>query len=333
MLGQLKEALKGFAKMFGELPTGKKAALASVGVFMLVGILISSYFAAGEEYSLLYSNLMQEDTIAITEKLKDRKIPYKLERGGTAITVPVKDVYQLRLDLASEGIPSGGGVGFEIFDKSTFGMTEFVQKLNLRRALQGELQRTIKSIEAVSSSRVHIVLPRKTLFETDESKASASVVLKIKRNKRLQKSQVEGIAHLVASAVEGLSDSEVTIVDSMGNMLSGPQEDSEMARFTVRQLESKRGYEADMEKRVRTMLERAVGLGKAIVRVNADIDFKQVQRTEELYDPDSQVARSEQRTEEKTTGATLPVGVAGVQSNLPGGVPAGQAGKPASSNR
>ena len=335
MFNQLKTAFDQFAKMFNELPVGKKIAIVSFGVLMLVGILATSYLSGGEEYSLLYANLSQEDALSISEKLKDKKILFKLEHAGSAITVPVKDVYQLRLELAGEGLPSGGGVGFEIFDKTTFGMTEFVQKLNYRRALQGELQRTINSISSVQTSRVHISIPAKSLFEDDKQKPTASVVLKLKGNKKLPKPQVEGIAHLISSSVEGLSSGDITIVDSNGNILSLPEEgDDEATKLSNKQMDFRRNYESDIEKRIRTMLEKAVGSGKAIVRVNAMLDFKQEQRTEEIYDPDSQVARSEQRSEEKTVGAALPVGVVGVQSNLPE-TAEGQSlmGKPAESTR
>ncbi|GMT41675.1 MAG: flagellar M-ring protein [bacterium] len=334
MIKHLKEVAAGFSKVFGEMPVGKKAALAMVGVFMLAGILLTAYFAGKKEYSFLYGNLSQEDALSITQKLKERNIPFQLERGGTVISVLDKDVYRLRLEMAGEGIPAGGGVGFEIFDKSMFGMTEFVQKLNLRRALQGELQRTINSISAVRSSRVHIVLPTKTLFETDDSSARASVVLTLKRSQRLTKQQVEGIAHLTASAVERLARSNVTIVDSDGNILSSPAGDDTVSMLSSGQMEYRRTYEKNMEKRLRSMLERVVGIGKAIVRVNAEINFKQEQRTEEIYDPASQVARSEQRLEERSSGAALSAGVMGVKSNLPeGGAKQSREGKPAKSSR
>jgi len=318
MFKQLGNGLAQFAKMFAELPAGKKVAIVAFGVLVLTGILVTSYFSGGEEYSMLYANLSQEDALSISEKLKERKIQYKLEPGGGAISVPVKDVYQLRLELAGEGLPSGGGVGFEIFDKTSFGMTEFVQKLNYRRALQGELQRTINSIGAVQSSRVHISIPTKSLFDEDKQKATASVVLKLKGNKKLSKQQVEGVTHLVASSVEGLSPSEITVVDSSGAILSLPEDgDDEASKLSNKQMDYRKNYESEMEKRIRTMLEKAVGAGKAIVRVSALIDFRQEQRTEELYDPEGQVARSEQRSDEKTVGATMPAGVAGVQGNLP----------------
>ncbi len=335
MFDQLKNAFGQLSVLFNNLPMGKKIALVAFGVLLVGGILLTSYLSSGEDYSILYANLSQEDALAVTEKLKTRKIMYKLESGGTVVSVPGKDVYQLRLELAGEGLPSGGGVGFELFDKTTFGMTEFVQKLNYRRALQGELQRTINSLAAVQSSRVHISIPNKSLFEEDKQKPTASVVLKLKGNGKLNKSQVDGIAHLVSSSIEGLNPSDVTIVDSHGTILTVPDEDGdEMTKLSNRQMDMRRNYENDVEKRVRTMLEHVVGTGKAIIRVSAAIDFKQEQRTEELYDPESQVARSEHRVEEKSTGAAMPMGVAGVSSNIPESGEAGQIiGKPAESTK
>ncbi len=335
MFDQLKKAFGQLTQIFNELPIGKKIALIAFGVLLAAGILVTSYLSSGVEYTVLYANLSQEDALAASEKLKARKIMYKLENGGTAISVPGKEVYQLRLELAGEGIPSGGGVGFELFDKTTFGMTEFVQKLNYRRALQGELQRTINSIAAVQSSRVHISIPNKSIFEEDKQKPTASVVLKLRGNKKLNKSQVEGMAHLISASVEGLNPADVTIVDSHGTILSVPDEDGdEMTKLSNRQMDMRRNYENDIEKRVRTMLEHVVGNGKAIIRVTAAIDFKQEQRTEELYDPESQVARSEHRIEEKSTGPAVPMGVAGVSSNIPETGEAGQIiGKPAESTK
>lgn len=334
MFDQMKNSLAQVAKMFNELPLGKKVALGGFAAFLLAGILFTSYLSSGIDYSLLYANLSQEDALGVSEKLKERNIPYRLEHGGTVISVPSKDVYQLRLELAGEGLPSGGGVGYELFDKTSFGMTEFVQKLNFRRALQGELQRTINSISAVQSSRVHISIPSKSLFEEDKQKPTASVVLKLKGNRKLNKSQVDGITHLVSSSVEGLSSGDITVVDSAGNILSLPQDDDEATKLSNNQMDFRRNLEADLEKRLRTMLEKLVGDGKAIVRVTALLDFKQEHRTEEIYDPDSQVARSEQRNEEKTVGAALPVGVTGVQSNLPEGAEAARlTGKPAEAQK
>ncbi len=334
MVKQFREALESFLGVFKELPLGKKIAIAVVGMLMVVGILVTAYLSRGEDYSILYSNISGEDTLSITQKLKEKNITYKLERAGSVISVSKVDVYQLRLELAGEGLPSSGGVGFELFDKSTFGMTEFVQNLNYRRALQGELQRTINAMSSVKSSRVHIVIPRRNLFEGDSTKATASIVLKLSGGKQIGQEQIDSIAYLVASSVEGLNSTRITIADTRGNLLSSPEEDSSSHRLSVKQLEYRRLYEADLEKRLRTMIERTVGIGKAVVRINASINFKQVQSTQEIFDPASQVARSEQRMEENTTGASLPSGIAGVQSNLPG-ITKNDIGmsKPANSNK
>ena len=335
MLDQLKEAIKGFTSVFGGLPFGKKVALASVGVFMLVGILLTAYLSSGDDYTLLYSNLSSEDTLGVTEKLKERNILYRMDQGGKVISVAYPDIYQLRLEFAGEGIPAGGGIGFELFDQSTFGMTEFIQNLNYRRALQGELQRTINSIGVVKTSRVHIVIPKSTYFKDDDKKASASVVLDLKRaSSRLAQEQIDSILNLVASSVEGLAPNNITIVDSKGNLLSYPEEDNDMHRLTVKQMEYQSTIEIGVERRVKSMIERIVGKGRVVVRVNADIDFQQVQQTEEIYDPNSQVARSEQRVEENSTGASMPAGIAGVQSNVPGILQnEGAMAKPASANK
>ena len=317
MIDQLREAVLGFIRVFNGLPIGKRIALGAVGVFMLVGILLTAHLSSGDDYTLLYSNLSQDDTLAVTEKLKERLVPYKLENGGKVIMVTTKNIYQLRLELAGEGIPSGGGIGFELFDQSTFGMTEFIQNLNFRRALQGELQRTINSIGIVKSSRVHIVIPKDSFFEEDRKKASASVVLELRGNRRPSDEQIDSILNLVASSVEGLASNNITIVDNKGNLLSFPEEDSDMHRLTVKQMEYKSAIETGMESRIRTMIERISGRGKVVVRVSAKVNFRQTQQTEEIYDPNSQVARSEQRLEEKATGASMPSGIAGVQSNLP----------------
>jgi flagellar M-ring protein FliF len=335
MLNQLKEAIKGFLTVFGGLPLGKKVALASVGVFMLVGILLTAYLSSGDDYTLLYSNLSSEDALGVTEKLKERNILYRMDQGGRVISVAHPDIYQLRLEFAGEGIPAGGGIGFELFDQSTFGMTEFIQNLNFRRALQGELQRTINSIGVVKSSRVHIVIPKSSYFKDDAKKASASVVLDLKRRSvRLGQEQIDSILNLVASSVEGLAPNNITIVDSKGNLLSFPEEDNDMHRLTVKQMEYQNTIEFGVERRVKSMIERIVGRGRVVVRVSADVDFQQVQQTEEIYDPNSQVARSEQRVEENSTGASMPSGVAGVQSNVPGIIQdAGAMSKPASSSK
>ncbi|MBI3815076.1 MAG: flagellar M-ring protein FliF [Nitrospinae bacterium] len=325
----LKKFLEQLQETFKKIPPGRRVAiLAAAGVIMTV-LIVMVFWAKNEEFQLLYSNLSSEDASAIVTKLKEKRVPYKISAGGDSIMVPSKEVYELRLQLAGEGLPQGSGVGFEIFDKTSFGMTEFVQKLNYQRALQGELARTVNQFAEVEQSRVHIVMPEKVLFKEDQKKPTASVILKLKAGKRLKENQVQGIVHLVASAVEGLDASDITVVDMHGNILSGGRDASPSAKLTTSQMEYQQNLEKTLESRVQTMLEDVLGRNKAIVRVTTDMDFSQVERMEENYDPDSQVARSEQRTEESSHGAGLPSGIPGVQSNIPGAMPTMQtAGTP-----
>jgi flagellar M-ring protein FliF len=268
-------------------------------------------------YQVLFSNLSPEDAGAITEKLKESKIPYEIGDSGS-VMVPEDKVLELRMTLASQGLPSGGGVGFEIFDKTSIGMTDFIQKINYRRALQGELGRTIGQLSEVEQARVHLAVPEKTLFSDNKEHTSASVVLKLRGGRTLTQNQIQGIVHLVSSSVEGLNPQNITIVDTNGNMLSRPSDDSYNGQTSNNQNEYQRGIEKSLEDRVQSMLERAVGPGKAVVRISSMLDFTQVETTEEKFDPDKTAVRSEQRSQENSSGSSgTTSGVPGVLSNLP----------------
>ncbi|MFH1624721.1 MAG: flagellar basal-body MS-ring/collar protein FliF [Pseudomonadota bacterium] len=304
--------------IFKELPTGKKITFFGTLVVSLIGLATLVVLSQRPTFEVLYSNLSPEDAGSILSRLKEQKISYRLSSNGTSILVPVETVYETRLGLASEGLPQGGGVGFEIFDRTKLGMTEFVQNVNYQRALQGELARTIKQLSEVEQARVHVVIPQKSLFVEDQKEATASVVLKLKPGAKLTQSQTEGVLHLVASSVEGLKPEKITIMDNHGRILAGGVEKSSNTQLTSSQLEIKRGLESDLETGIQTMLEKAVGQGKVLARVFATLDFKQVQRTEERYDPDSLVVRSETRLGENSKGSNFtPKGVPGVESNLP----------------
>jgi len=240
--------------------------------------------------------------------------------------VPSDKVYELRLTLASEGIPQGGGVGFEIFDRKNFGMTEFVQKLNYQRALQGELSRTIAQLTGVEQARVHLVIPEKSLFKDGEKPATASIVLKMKANRGLKDSEVQGVVHLVSSSIEGMDPEHVTVLDSRGKILSkGGGNSDQASRMSASMQETQRTYEKNLEERIQTLLDRIVGGGKTVARVTAAFDFKQVERMEEKFDPESIAVRSEQRSEEKGATSTSGGGVPGVQTNLGKTAPTGAA--------
>ncbi|MEK7773901.1 MAG: flagellar basal-body MS-ring/collar protein FliF, partial [Deltaproteobacteria bacterium] len=199
-------------------------------------------------------------------------------------------------------------------------MTEFVQKVNYKRALQGELARTISQIKEVETARVHIAMPEKGVFLDEQKKSRASIILKLKPGKSLTSGQVNAIVHLVANSFENLKPADVTVVDTSGRMWTKAAEDGDNAAgLSATQLEYKRSIEKDFETRIQTMLEKAVGTDKAVARVSADVDTRQVERTEETFDPDSQVVRSEQKNKEKSIGGTTAVGVPGVLSNMPDG--------------
>jgi flagellar M-ring protein FliF len=285
----------------------------------VAGLIALALWTQQPDMQVLFTNLASEDAAAIIDKLKETKVPYETTGGGSTVLVPSAQVHDLRLQLATQGLPHGGGVGFEIFDRTSIGMSEFVQKLNYRRALQGELARTIAQLPEVERARVHLAIPERRLFANEQEKARASVILSLRNGQQLAQAQVQGIIHLVSSSVEGLQARDVTVVDGHGRMLSSTMTD-ETSGLTNTQLEYQRSIEKDVETRIQTMLERIVGANKAVVRVSSVVDFRKVETTEERYDPNSQVVRSEQRGQEKANGTNgAGGGVPGVQSNVPPG--------------
>ncbi|MFQ5455226.1 MAG: flagellar basal-body MS-ring/collar protein FliF [Nitrospirota bacterium] len=319
-------SLEQIQQNFANLSLTKKIVLFLIIGGTISGIVVLLMWLQVADFQLLYSNLSYEDAGKIIEKLKEQKTPYKISGDGTSIMVPVERVRELRIQLATDGLPQGGGVGFEIFDKTSIGMSDFIQKLNYKRALQGEMARTISQLSEVEQARVHLVIPERRLFRDNQEQARASIVLKLRPLKRLLPNQVQGIVHLVASSVEDLSPQNITIIDTNGNILSLTSDDSMDARLTNSQLEHQRNVDKNFEKKIQSMLERVVGKDKAVVRVSSTIDYKRVERTEETFDPDIQVPRSEQRTQEKSSGKNItPVGVPGVISNIPEGDIGGEA--------
>ncbi len=307
-------AFKDIVDRFVAWPLQRKIALFSVIALCIAIIAGTVMWSQKIDYQVLFSNITQEDAGLAIAKLKEMKVPYEVQ--GNSILVPSDKVYELRLELASQGIPQGGGIGFEIFDKNQFGVTEFVQRLNYVRALQGELARTIRTLSEVDQARVHIAIPEKTIFSEKEEKPTASVVLKLKPGRALDQGQIGGIVHLVSSSVEGLPPQNVSVIDNMGNLLSKPSDGSDMVA-DAKQLEYQKTVDKEYESKLQSMLEGIVGKNKAIVRVSTKIDFSKVERTEEKFDPDTIAIKSEQHSQEKSMGATQG-GVPGVGSNQPG---------------
>ncbi|GAB4233364.1 MAG: flagellar basal-body MS-ring/collar protein FliF [Deltaproteobacteria bacterium] len=303
--------------LFLGMPPAKRWTALVVGAVtlaMMIGLVVWSQRPA---YQVLFAGLSTEDAGKIVEKLKSSKVPYRLDNGGATILVPAERVYETRLQVAGDGLLQGGTVGFEIFDTPKLGMTDFVQKLNYQRAVQGELSRTIQSMAGVEKARVHIVIPKKSVFAEQDEPPSASVVLKLRPGKALGDGQVGAIAQLVGSAVPGLSPDRVAVIDSAGALLSRARGSADDASSSA-SVSLQRSMEASLEERARNILEKTVGAGRVVVRVAADVEQKKVESTEEKYDPDSVVVRSEQRAQEKSTGSSGgPQGIPGTPSNVP----------------
>jgi len=272
-------------------------AVAVVGAIGILATVVA--VSSSEPMAVLFRDLDPKDAGAIVEKLKEQAVPYELGEGGTTIRVPESRVYELRLAMAREGLPSNSTVGYEIFDRTNLGMSDFVQKLNHKRALEGELQKTIASFDEVQKVRVMIALPEKALFEKDQKKPTASVLLHLKSGRSLSRLNIEGIQNLVASSVEGLSPADVTIVDQHGQVLSqAPRETSTIAGLTATQYEQQQKVESYLTTRVQSLLDGVLGPGNSVVRISAELDFTQREQTRENYDPDGQVVRSEERIAE-----------------------------------
>ncbi len=286
---------------FSALPTTHRLLVGALGGAGLLALLVLIFLNGPGDYGVLFANLTQEDAAAIVAKLKGKKVPYRLEAGGTSIWVPKNDVYELRLLLASEGIPKGGGVGFEIFDRQHLGVTDFVQRLNYQRALQGELARTLAGIPEIAEARVHIVTPRESLFLEDQQKATASVAVKLRPGRSLSPLQIDGIVHLVASAVPGLAAGQVTVVDLDGRILSKPADALAPGGLSSGQMNFQRQVEETLERKLQSLFDQLTGPRKSVIRVTAELDFQKIDVREEVFTPNKELVRSEQKTLERST--------------------------------
>jgi len=310
---------KAFIEWFKSRSTGQKIGLLGGSAIIIIGLVTALLVSLTTIYTPLYYNLSPENAAEVVDYLKRNRIPYRLADAGRTIKVSRNDVYEVRLELAGSQVMSGG-VGFEIFDKSNLGVTEFVQNINFQRALQGELARTITEIKQVESARVHLVLPKERLFSENQQDATCSVIVKLHPGARLKNEQVEGIMSLVAGSVAGLEQGKITVLDTYGSVLSkdlGPRPGQD--QLSVNEMNFRKEYEHSLEERLQSMLERVVGRQKVVVRVSADLDFNKVEKTEEIFDPDQVAIRSEHRlTEKQLSQDGGEAGVPGVNSNVPG---------------
>ncbi len=318
-------ALNGVTDFLTRLGPGRIAAMGAV-TLALVGFFAFMIMRASQpNYGVMYTDLQPEDATAIAKELDTRGVAYELRAEGRAIAVPKADIPRLRMELASKGIPSGGSVGYEIFDKGdAFSATSFVQGVNALRALEGELSRTIRSISKVQNARVHLVMPERKLFERDRQQARASIALKVTGD--LDQQQVSAIRHLVASAVEGLKPENISIVDERGRLLAnGGEGDNPLAL----QLDEKQvGFERRLKGRIEEIVASVVGEGRTRVEVSAEFDHNRIQQTTESFDPESRVVRSTQTRNESAQTTDSKGDSVSVGNELPGAPGTGQNNSP-----
>ena len=291
----------------------RKIVLVLSALLVFGGIYAFREHMADRAYRPLYTQLTVEEAGAAVERLKDLQVPYRLASGGTTILVPEPHLAEVRLQLASDGLPQYGRLGFELFDEAGFGATEFAEHVNFRRALEGELERSILSLSEVERARVHISLPRQSVFLEDEQPAKASLILHLRRGASLSEEQVNAVSFLVASAVEDLDPQRVVIVDTAGRVLARPGPDGD--GFSGEQLEYRRRLEKAINQRVTTTLEPYVGFDRVRSNTVAEVDWNHGEQTEEVLDPNT-VVMTKQRSEENARPVEAR-GVPGTASNLP----------------
>ena len=305
------------------------------GILLAAGVVLVGFFALWvrtPDYAVLLSGLSEQDAAAVVDSLKKNNVPYKLDDTSSVVLVPSSRVAEVRLSLAKEGLPKGGNTGFELFDTTNLAMTDFTQKVNYQRALEGELDRTIDSIDAVQKSRVHLVIPQPSLYSQEESAATASVLLDLKPGRTLDKAQIAGITHLVSGSVEGLKPENLTIVDTHGNVLRGSSVGNDSAGtsldLSASQMEQQKQVEEQIRRKVQEMLNQVEGPNNAVVRVAAVMNWDQKEiDSEEYVTPtnSSGVLRSAQQSQEVYNGnADQTGGIPGTASNVPGTAPSYQ---------
>ena len=306
-------------KRFTALPASQIAAVV-IAFVAVAGFLIGLWsWLQTPDYRVLFTNLSDKDGGAVVASLAQLNVPYKYNDGGSAIMVPSALIYDTRLKLASQGLPKGGTVGFELLDQQKFGTTQLQEQVNFQRGLEGELAKSIQSVASVQTARVHLAIPKPTIFLREHQKPTASVIVTLYPGKTLDGAQVQGIVHLVSSSVPELADRSVSIVDGSGNLLSRT---AEVNGLDPSKLAYVHELELGKQRAVDNMLEKMLGAGNYHVEITADVDFSQTERTAETFSPngapEKSAIRSVQTTEANTSnGAAAPGGVPGAQANTP----------------
>lgn len=317
MNGNLVQLGRQLLEIWKQLGLNQRISVVLATSVVLIGLSSLAFWSSRADYSLLYGKLDDAEAAKVISALDELKVPYKVGRGGSSILVPADKVHVMRMQLASRGIPRGEGVGFEIFDRSNFGISDFVQRANYVRAVQGELARTIGQLDEVEAARVMIVIPENRLVVENQKHPTASVFVRVRAQAQLSPSAVSSIRFLVANSVEGLQASHVSVVDNRGNVLSENNEADSIAGLTSNQLVARRNFEQYLSKKAEGMLEKVLGPDQAVVRVAAEINWDTVTKTEEKFDPDGQVVRTATVNDENTdtTNANAGGGAPGVPAN------------------
>ena len=307
---------------FMQLPMKQRVGLLVAVAAGIAALAVAVLWAREPEYRVLFSNITDKDGGAIVAQLAQQNIPYKYSEGGGAILVPSDKVHDLRLKLASQGLPKGGSVGFELMENQKFGITQFQEQVNYQRAMEGELARSIQTLAGVQSARVHLAIPRQTAFLREQDKPRASVLVSLSAGRTLDRAQVAGIAHLVSSSVPELALKNVSVVDQNGNLLSSSADSQSPARMSAEQLAYVRDIEATTMKRIEDILEPILGKENVRAQVTADVDFTLSESTAESYkpnqDPTQASIRSSRTSDNGAAGAAQASGVPGAASNQAG---------------
>ncbi|MDP1785767.1 flagellar basal-body MS-ring/collar protein FliF [Nitrosomonas sp.] len=308
---------------FNQLSNQKKLGLilsAAAVIALLVGALM---WSQAPDYRVLYNNVTDQDGAAIITALQQMNVPYKFsESGGGAILIPEKQVHEIRLRLAGQGLPKGGLPGFELMENQKFGSSQFLEQVNYQRALEGELARSVQSLSAVQSARVHLAIAKPSVFSREKQQPSVSVLLNLYPGRVLGAEQVSAIVHLMSSSVPSLPVKNVTVVDQNGNLLSTQNDGKQDSRFDAKQLEYIQELEENYIRRIEAILTPITGAANVRAQVTADMDFSRIERAEEIYRPnnnESEAAaiRSQQTLEATSTGAKLDGGIPGALTNRP----------------
>lgn len=321
----MKDFGQSLLNLWKQLGLNQKVSLV-VAALAVIGVLVALVLWSKQpDYQLLYGRLSEKDSAAIIAQLQSQNIPHKIANGGSTVYVPAENVYRLRMELASKGIPTGDGVGFEIFDKGQFGLSDFVQRTNYVRALQGELARTITQLEGVRSARVMIVQPENRLLLTEQGiKPTASVFVELTKP-RLESEAVNSIRHLVANAVQGLVPDQVAVVDHKGRVLSEELKQDPLLGNASSQMRYKQQIEEYLSKKVESMLLPVLGHGQVVVRVSADLETESTTLTQERYDPEGQVVRNQTTTDDMSNSSEARSGgQTGISANVPDRAGGGQ---------